>query len=225
MFRDGQTTRDRLNGFGADRSFSIQERQRDSAVSGRDRKMGEKRTPLAARKHNDYTADMARIALYPGSFDPVTNGHVDVLAQALDVADRVVVAIGVHPAKKPMFSFDERVEMIREASERLGVGSDRVKVIAFDTLVVQAAIDHGATILIRGLRDGTDLDYEMQMSGMNSAMAPTIRTVFLPASAGVRHITATLVRQIAQMGGDVSAFVPPDVVRHLNQRIGTRAGT
>jgi len=167
---------------------------------------------------------MVRIALYPGSFDPVTNGHVDVLAQALDVADRVVVAIGVHPAKKPMFSFDERVEMIREASERLGAGADRVEVIAFDTLVVQAAIAHGATILIRGLRDGTDLDYEMQMSGMNSAMAPKIRTVFLPASAGVRHITATLVRQIAQMGGDVSAFVPPDVVRHLNRRVSTRVG-
>jgi pantetheine-phosphate adenylyltransferase len=161
---------------------------------------------------------MARVALYPGSFDPVTNGHVDVLAQALDVADRVIVAIGVHPAKKPMFSFEERVEMIREACERLGVDADRVDVIAFDTLLVQAAAAYGASILIRGLRDGTDLDYEMQMSGMNSAMAPAIRTVFLPASAGVRHITATLVRQIAQMGGDVSAFVPPDVVRHLKAR-------
>jgi pantetheine-phosphate adenylyltransferase len=163
---------------------------------------------------------MTRVALYPGSFDPVTNGHIDVLAQALDVADRVIVAIGVHPAKKPMFSFEERVDMIREAGARLGIGADRLDVIAFDTLVVQAAIEHGATILIRGLRDGTDLDYEMQMSGMNSAMAPSIRTIFLPASAGVRHITATLVRQIAIMGGDVSAFVPPDVVGHLTARVG-----
>jgi pantetheine-phosphate adenylyltransferase len=159
---------------------------------------------------------MARTALYPGSFDPVTNGHIDVLAQALDLADRVIVAIGVHPAKKPMFSFEERVEMIRAAGHDLGVGSDR---LAFDTLVVQAAAVQGATILIRGLRDGTDLDYEMQMSGMNSAMAPSIRTVFLPASAGVRHITATLVRQIAAMGGDVSAFVPADVVTHLKARL------
>ena len=165
---------------------------------------------------------MPRIALYPGSFDPVTNGHIDVLAQALDVADRVIAAIGVHPAKKPMFSFEERVEMIREAGGRLGAGEDRLDVIAFDTLVVEAARRHGATLLIRGLRDGTDLDYEMQMSGMNSAMAPTIRTVFLPASSGVRHITATLVRQIAVMGGDVSPFVPPDVVRHLKARIQTR---
>jgi len=161
---------------------------------------------------------MERIALYPGSFDPVTNGHIDVLSQALDVADRVIVAIGVHPSKKPMFTFEERVEMIRSAGARLGVGANRLEVIAFDTLVVQAAQQHGATILIRGLRDGTDLDYEMQMSGMNSAMAPTIRTIFLPASAGVRHITATLVRQIAIMGGDVSAFVSEDVARHLKAR-------
>ena len=162
---------------------------------------------------------MARIALYPGSFDPVTNGHIDVLAQALDIADRVIVAIGVHPAKKPMFSFDERVEMIRRAGKHLGVGLDRLDVISFDKLVVQAAMAHEATILIRGLRDGTDLDYEMQMSGMNTAMAPGIRTIFLPASAGVRHITATLVRQIAMMGGDVSAFVSADVVRHLKDRV------
>ena len=161
---------------------------------------------------------MARIALYPGSFDPVTNGHIDVLAQALDLADKVIVAIGIHPAKKPMFSFDERLEMIRSAGKRLGAGSDRLHVIAFDKLVIHAAEEFGATILIRGLRDGTDLDYEMQMSGMNSAMAPSIRTVFLPASAGVRHITATLVRQIATMGGDVSSFVPADVARHLKER-------
>jgi pantetheine-phosphate adenylyltransferase len=162
---------------------------------------------------------MARTALYPGSFDPVTNGHIDVLAQALDVADRVIVAIGVHPAKKPMFSFEERVDMIRSAGKQLGADPDRLDVISFDGLVVRAAAQHGATIMIRGLRDGTDLDYEMQMSGMNSAMAPSIRTIFLPASAGVRHITATLVRQIAAMGGDVSAFVSPDVVRHLKQRV------
>jgi pantetheine-phosphate adenylyltransferase len=130
----------------------------------------------------------------------------------------VIVAIGVHPAKKPMFSFEERVEMITEVGSRLGAGPNRLGVIAFDTLVVQAAKAQGATVLIRGLRDGTDLDYEMQMSGMNSAMAPSIRTVFLPASIGVRHITATLVRQIAALGGDVSAFVPPDVIGHLKAR-------
>jgi pantetheine-phosphate adenylyltransferase len=161
---------------------------------------------------------MARIALYPGSFDPVTNGHLDVLAQAFDLADKVVVAIGVNPAKKPLFSFEERVEMIRAVGQGLGISADRLDVVAFETLVVQVAERHGATILIRGLRDGTDFDYEMQMAGMNGAMSPKVRTVFLPASPGVRHITATLVRQIAGLGGDVSPFVPADVARRLNER-------
>lgn len=162
---------------------------------------------------------MKRIAFYPGSFDPMTNGHVDVLANALDVADRVIVAIGVHPAKKPLFSFDERAEMIRATGLRLGVSSERLDVIAFDDLVIHAAARYKASMLIRGLRDGTDLDYEMQMAGMNLTLAPEIRTVFLPASPGVRHITATLVRQIAMMGGDISPFVPADVVPHLLERV------
>lgn len=149
----------------------------------------------------------------------MTNGHVDVLANALDVADHVIVAIGVHPAKKPLFSFKERAEMIRATGVRLGVASERLDVIAFDDLVIHAAARHKASMLIRGLRDGTDLDYEMQMAGMNLTLAPEIRTVFLPASPGVRHITATLVRQIAMMGGDISPFVPADVVPHLLERV------
>jgi pantetheine-phosphate adenylyltransferase len=158
---------------------------------------------------------MARTLLYSGSFDPVTNGHVDVLAQSLAVADRVVVAIGVHPAKKPLFSFEERVEMIAETVVALGVEPTRVEVVAFADLVVDAARRVGAAAIVRGLRDGTDLDYEMQMAGMNGAMAPAIRTLFFPASPGVRHITATLVRQIAAMGGDVAPFVPPGVAARL----------
>ncbi len=158
---------------------------------------------------------MARTLLYSGSFDPVTLGHVDVLAQSLDLADRVVVAIGVHPAKKPLFSFEERVEMIAETVAALGVDPARVEVVAFSGLVVDAARRVGAAGIVRGLRDGTDLDYEMQMAGMNGAMAPAIRTLFFPASPGVRHITATLVRQIAAMGGDVSSFVPPGVAARL----------
>lgn len=161
---------------------------------------------------------MARTVLYSGSFDPVTNGHVDILAQSLDIADRVVVAIGVHPAKKPLFDFDERVEMIRETIAGLGVDQSRVEVVAFSDLVVEAARRAGAAAIVRGLRDGTDLDYEMQMAGMNGAMAPEIRTLFLPASPGVRHITATLVRQIAAMGGTVDAFVPDFVAARLKRR-------
>jgi pantetheine-phosphate adenylyltransferase len=165
---------------------------------------------------------MIRTVLYSGSFDPVTNGHVDILAQALDIADRVVVAIGVHPAKKPLFDFDERVAMIREVLTGLGVDQGRVDVVAFSDLVVAAAERAGAIAIVRGLRDGTDLDYEMQMAGMNGAMAPKVRTLFLPASPGVRHITATLVRQIAAMGGDVSAFVPDLVAARLEARFADR---
>lgn len=163
---------------------------------------------------------MTRTALYPGSFDPVTNGHADILAQALDLADRVVVAIGIHPAKQPLFDFEERGDMIREVVASLGVPLARVQVISFGGLVVDAARAHGATILIRGLRDGTDLDYEMQMAGMNGTMAPALRTVFLPASPAVRHITATLVRQIALMGGVVAPFVPPGVADRLAAKLG-----
>lgn len=166
---------------------------------------------------------MTRTVLYSGSFDPVTNGHVDVLAQSLALADRVVVAIGVHPAKKPLFDFDERVTMIREVVAALGVDQGRVDVVAFSDLVVEAARRAGAVAIVRGLRDGTDLDYEMQMAGMNGAMAPEVRTVFLPASPGVRHITATLVRQIAGMGGDVSSFVPGFVAEWLKTRFAERA--
>ncbi|WP_420409439.1 pantetheine-phosphate adenylyltransferase [Hoeflea sp.] len=159
-------------------------------------------------------------AFYPGSFDPMTNGHADVLEQALALCDRLVVGIGVHPGKAPMFSFDERASMIAHVvEERFSSRSADVTVQSFDGLVVEAARAAGATVLVRGLRDGTDLDYEMQMAGMNRAMAPDVTTVFTPAFPETRHITATLVRQIAKMGGDVSPFVPSVVQKALKARI------
>ena len=157
-----------------------------------------------------------RIALYAGSFDPLTNGHLDVLKAALAVADTIYAAIGIHPGKTPLFSFEERVDLIEAvAKAELGVNRDRIKVVAFDGLVVDAARQQGCSIMIRGLRDGTDLDYEMQMAGMNETMAPDLQTVFLPASPSVRTITATLVRQIASMGGDIRPFVPAVVAPAL----------
>jgi pantetheine-phosphate adenylyltransferase len=162
---------------------------------------------------------MARTALYTGSFDPVTNGHVDIIRQACRMVDHLVVAIGVHPGKTPVFTADERAALIREVCEPLArIEQARLSVITFDGLAVEAARKAGATAMIRGLRDGSDLDYEMQMSGMNGAMAPEIATVFLPASPGVRHITATLVRQIAAMRGDVASFVPQVVAERLKAR-------
>jgi pantetheine-phosphate adenylyltransferase len=164
---------------------------------------------------------MSRIALYPGSFDPVTNGHVDVVRQAVGLCDRLVVAIGLHPGKAPLFSTDERLAMVHEVFEPIAkTAKCEFEATTFDDLAVTAAKRAKATILIRGLRDGTDLDYEMQMAGMNEAMAPEIRTVFLPASPTVRPITATLVRQIAGMGGDVSNFVPKAVLKRLKVKFG-----
>ncbi len=159
---------------------------------------------------------MNRTAFYAGTFDPVTNGHVDILAGALALADKVVVAIGVHPGKAPLFTLAERKEMVAAMAEELGGdAARRVSAIDFEGLAVIAARAAGATLLIRGLRDANDFEYEMQMVGMNQSMAPDLHTVFLPASPAVRHITATLVRQIATMGGDVTAFVPAAVARMI----------
>jgi len=164
---------------------------------------------------------MPRTALYPGTFDPLTNGHVDMLRAAFRLADRLVVAIGVHPSKAPLLPASDRMELIETVAKPMAraAGVD-VVVRTFDNLVVEFARDAGATILIRGLRDGTDLDYEMQMAGTNSTMAPWLQTVFLPASPEARHITATLVRQIASMGGDITPFVPAPVAERLKRRLG-----
>ena len=161
---------------------------------------------------------MKKVAYYPGSFDPFTLGHQDILQQVLRLCDEVVVGIGVHSTKSGMFSYDGRAEMIRDVVKGLGA-QKRVKVESFDNLVVDAANAAGATFLVRGLRDGGDLNYELQMSGMNSVMAPDLGTVFLVTKPEYRSITATLVRQIAAMGGDVSPFVPKSVMATLKQKI------
>jgi len=162
---------------------------------------------------------MLRIALYAGSFDPVTNGHLDIVRQAARLADRLVLAIGVHPGKTPIFTAQERMDMLEEVCRPVTRETGcEFGYLTFDDLVVNAAQRESATLLIRGLRDGTDLDYEMQMAGMNAAMVPAVQTVFLPASPMVRPITATLVRQIARMGGDISHFVPAPVAARLKAK-------
>jgi len=165
---------------------------------------------------------MPRIALYPGSFDPVTNGHLDVVRHAVHFCDHLVVAIGVHSSKTPLFSVQERLDMVREVfgpvAAKAGCTFDAT---TYDNLTVTAAQKVGATLMIRGLRDGTDLDYEMQLAGMNETMAPEVHTVFIPASVDVRPITATLVRQIAGMGGNFSAFVPASVAASLKSKFKT----
>jgi pantetheine-phosphate adenylyltransferase len=166
---------------------------------------------------------MKRIGFYSGSFDPVTNGHTDVLMRAARMVDTLVIGIGVHPGKTPLFSTEEKVAMLEAETAPIAKETGcRIEIVTFAGLTVDAAREVDATIIFRGLRDGTDLDYEMQMAGMNGAMAPAVDTVFLPASPDVRYITATLVRQIATMGGNVSAFVSKEVGRRLKAKFGKK---
>jgi pantetheine-phosphate adenylyltransferase len=160
---------------------------------------------------------MARlVGFYPGSFDPVTNGHLDVIERACKLVDTLIVAVGTNPVKQPLFEHADRMELLRQTLAPVGKRTDtEFEIVQFDGLMVQAAREHGAKLIIRGLRDTTDYNYEMQMVGMNAQMAPDLQTVFVPSSPHVRHISATLVRQIAQMGGDISAFVPQIVLRAL----------
>jgi pantetheine-phosphate adenylyltransferase len=167
--------------------------------------------------------DMTRIALFTGSFDPITNGHLDIVRQACRVADRIVVAIGVHSSKTPLLAVEARTELIQAVCSPVAEAEgSTLGVVTFDDLAIEAARRHGATLIVRGLRDGTDFDYEIQMASMNAEMAPDIQTVFFPASPAFRPITATLVRQIAGMGGDVSAFVPELVARRLQDSFNRR---
>jgi pantetheine-phosphate adenylyltransferase len=162
---------------------------------------------------------MARlVGFYPGSFDPLTNGHLDVIERACKLVDRLVVAVGTHHTKKPLFSHEDRLALLRAALDPIGKRTEtEFEFVDFNGLMVQAARAHGAKLIIRGLRDTTDYNFEMQMVGMNAQMAPDLQTVFLPSSPHVRHISATLVRQIAEMGGDISAFVPAIVLKALSK--------
>ncbi|MEO8431987.1 MAG: pantetheine-phosphate adenylyltransferase [Acidobacteriota bacterium] len=152
-----------------------------------------------------------RIALYPGSFDPLTNGHLDILSRARRLADRVVVAILENDVKTPFFSVAERIEMIREI-----VGDDpSTPVHSFKGLLVDFARETGATLLVRGLRAVSDYEYELQMALMNRRLAPSIETVFLMAKEEYSYVSSRLVKEVARLGADVSGLVPEPVRRRL----------
>jgi pantetheine-phosphate adenylyltransferase len=162
---------------------------------------------------------MPRVALYAGSFDPVTNGHLDVVRQAAQLADRLVIGVGVNSSKMALFSLEERVAMLEEACRPLIHGSGcELRIIAFSGLAVVAARRVGASLLVRGLRDRRDFDDEMRMAGMNEAMAPDIQTVYLAGSSTVRSVTSTAVRQLAFTGGDVGALVPGITLAYLKAK-------
>jgi pantetheine-phosphate adenylyltransferase len=162
---------------------------------------------------------MIRTGFYPGSFDPVTFGHLDIARRAVKLVDHLVVAVGTHHDKHALFTAEERLAMVvdalRPVANETGAGFD---VTTFDTLTVNAAKEVGASVIIRGLRNAADFDYEMQMAGMNAAMVPDVETVFLASSPETRYIAASFVRQIAAMGGDVSAFVPAKVAAALKRK-------
>lgn len=162
---------------------------------------------------------MIRIGFYSGSFDPVTLGHTDVIRRAAALVDELVIGIGVNPGKAPLFSETERVTMLDEEVSAIAQATGtKIKVVTFCGLAVTAARAHKAGVIVRGLRDGTDFDYEMQMAGMNGEMAGDIQTVFVSASPSVRHIAANLVRAIATMGGDPAPFVSPAVLKRLKDK-------
>jgi pantetheine-phosphate adenylyltransferase len=162
---------------------------------------------------------MKRIGFYPGTFDPVTFGHTDVIERACRLVDKLVIGVGVHPEKAPLFTASERIDMLKDETKGIARSTGtEIDIVTFANLAVDAAAEHKAAVIFRGLRDGTDFDYEMQMAGMNGAMAPAIQTVFVAASPKVRHIAANLVRQIALMGGDASTFVSPAVSQRLKAK-------
>jgi pantetheine-phosphate adenylyltransferase len=157
-----------------------------------------------------------RIGLYSGSFDPVTFGHIDIAKRAAKIVDRLIVAVGTHHDKHSMFSAEERVGMVAEAMRPVSNETrTEIDVTTYDNLTVDIALEVGASVIFRGLRDAGDFDYEMQMAGMNAALKSQVETVFLASSPETRYIAASFVRQIAAMGGDVSAFVPAAVAAAL----------
>ena len=156
---------------------------------------------------------MNRIAVYPGSFDPITKGHEDLIHRSLGFVDRMVVAVAVNVAKQPLFSFDERVALIREC-----VPDKRVEVQSFDGLLVEFAKKIGATVIVRGLRAVSDFEYEFQMALMNRNLGPHIETVFLVPAFDLTYLSSSLVREVARFGGDVSALVHPAVQKALKRK-------
>ncbi len=158
---------------------------------------------------------MSRTAVYPGSFDPITRGHEDLIHRSLGFVDRIVVAVAVNLAKQPLFSFEERVALIREC-----VPDKRVDVQSFDGLLVDFAKQVGATVIVRGLRAVSDFEYEFQMALMNRNLGPHIETVFLVPAFDLTYLSSSLVREVARFGGDVSALVHPAVQQALKRKFG-----
>jgi pantetheine-phosphate adenylyltransferase len=158
-----------------------------------------------------------RVALYPGSFDPVTNGHLDILSRALNVFDRVVVAVLVNPKKIPLLSGERRVAVLREAIDASGLDPERAPVVTFAGLTVDAVRANGANSIVRGLRAVSDFEAELQLAHNNRALAQDVDTVFFMTEAQFGYVSSSLVKEIAGFGGDVSTMIPAAAVRALRE--------
>jgi len=155
-------------------------------------------------------------AIYPGTFDPVTNGHADIVRRASVLFDRVIVAVAASPGKAPCFSLEERIEMLQTVVADIG----NVEVMGFNVLLAKFVREQGAKVILRGLRAVSDFEYEFQLAGMNRSLAPDVETLFLPASEPHSFISSSLVREVARLHGDVSEFVHPAVITALREKMG-----
>jgi pantetheine-phosphate adenylyltransferase len=168
----------------------------------------------------DKAARGPRIGLYPGTFDPVTNGHIDIIGRAARLMDKLVVGVAINTGKGPLFTLEERAEMVRaEIAEIASRNGMVIEVVPFKGLLIDFARQVGATMIVRGLRAVSDFDYEFQMAGMNYRMAPDVETVFLTASERHQFIASRLVKEVASLGGDISTFVPPLTLERVLKRI------
>jgi pantetheine-phosphate adenylyltransferase len=158
-----------------------------------------------------------RTGIYPGTFDPITVGHMDIIRRALRVVDTLVIGVALDTGKAPVFDIEMRGKLVQEDIDRLGADAKRIEVKTFSGLLVNFAEEHGANIIIRGLRAVSDFEYEFQMACMNSRLKDNIETVFLTASEDTHFISSRFVKQIARLGGDISSFVSPNVAKHLSE--------
>jgi pantetheine-phosphate adenylyltransferase len=168
----------------------------------------------------------SRIGIYPGTFDPITNGHTDIILRATKIVDRLVIGVARNIGKGPLFSTEERVAIVQEEIDNLVDAETRRRVVVkpYDILTMHFAMEVGATVIVRGLRAVSDFEYEFQMAGMNNRLNPNVETVFLMANDKYQFIASRFVKEIAQLGGDVSHFVSPRVAQRIADRVGRDNG-